>query len=277
MKYIWHDCFVCLLPGCSLIFDYWKPGPEPCSSYSDMPEFLNDIPADKPLYVLVSHHHKDHFNKAIFTWASKFPQVRYILSRDTARSVNYLLKPGSTYTGPYRVDSQRVNVLRVGESYTDNLLKFKAFGSTDIGNSYLVEIAGACRKEGYAERSLRIFHAGDLNAWVWLDESTPREVSDALNRYQGILETIQAEAPEIDLVFFPVDSRLGIRYWLGAEIFLREIKVSNFIPMHFCLYESEEERLQRIASATDFKAFAPVATHCIALTEPGEEISLNLV
>ena len=170
LKYIWHDSFVLDMKSCTCIFDYWK---DPVHNGA----FLDTIDRDKPLYVFVSHHHKDHFTRTIFTWASMFPYIRFIISKDTARAVHYILKPGSTYKGEYRIDPSVVTVLRPGEVYEDTVLRARAFDSTDTGNCYVVEAHG-----------MKVFHAGDLNAWIWKDESTPGEIRQALVRYGKILD-----------------------------------------------------------------------------------------
>lgn len=51
-----------------------------------------------------------------------------------------------------------------GDCYADDVLRVHAFGSTDVGISFLVEAEGK-----------KIFHAGDLNNWHWMDESSEVE------------------------------------------------------------------------------------------------------
>ena len=88
--------------------------------------------------------------------------------------------------------------LKKGDAYQDELLTIKAFGSTDVGISFLIETEGR-----------RIFHAGDLNNWHWKDESTPQEVAEAEGNYLKELDIIAKETSVMDLVMFPVDPRLG--------------------------------------------------------------------
>ena len=244
--YVWHDCFVVFAPECTLVFDYWCDGRGLQAIHDGgEPEFLKLIPRDKPLYFIVSHHHKDHFTRDIFGWKDVCPQVRYILSRDTEKSIRYMLRPGSIYRG-VRPDPEQVTVLRPGDVYEDNVLKISAFGSTDIGNSYMVQTAGK-----------RLFHAGDLNAWIWKDESTAAEVAAAVRDFEKILSDIAAaEGTRIDLAFFPVDSRIGRDYWEGAKIFVRRMDVGIFVPMHFGLGETPEEVESSLRDAVDFAAYA---------------------
>lgn len=264
IKYIWHDCFVIVFQDCVIITDFWK---EETDSWhqQDFPEFLNDIAADTPLYIFVSHHHKDHFNRKIFLWVKKFRNIRYIISNDTAKSINYLLKKSSTYSGAYAVNEGVVTVLKPGMTYSDRHISARAFPSTDIGNSYLIECGG-----------LKLFHAGDLNAWIWKDESTSAEIASALHEFQSILHEIKAVAPVIDVAFFPVDSRIGSDWWEGASIFVRILKIKYFFPMHFCLASTPEELGIRIQQGTDFTLFQnTLFGKYIALTRPEQSIVLN--
>ena len=96
LTYIHHDCFLMSTPECGVVFDYWF---DPVAMDSEYPEFLTDFPVEKPLYVLVSHFHKDHFNKVIFKWVRLHRNIRFIVSRDVARQIRYLLNPDSNYAG----------------------------------------------------------------------------------------------------------------------------------------------------------------------------------
>ena len=82
LKFIWHDCFVLETPAFAAVFDFWKDGRRSAAS-GEPPAFLSSIPEDKPLYVLVSHHHKDHFHRSIFNWEQVHPEIRFIISKDT--------------------------------------------------------------------------------------------------------------------------------------------------------------------------------------------------
>lgn len=238
ITYIFHSSFLVTTPKCSIIFDFWK---DPYGMIHQL------IDADKPVYVIVSHFHKDHFNKDIFTWASKYKDIRFILSKDTAQRARYIFSPTSTHSGPH-LDKSCLTVLRPGEAFCDNLITVNAFGSTDEGNSYLVSVDGKT-----------IFHAGDLNAWIWKDESSQKEVDDALalfrKKLEPISEHLSGDNDKIDVALFPVDSRLGTDYWEGAKIFLHTFRVGTFIPMHYGL-GTEEEQLRRRFDAARFDRYA---------------------
>ena len=240
ITYIWHDCFVITDDEATMVFDYWK---DPIFDGIGEPPFLKELDKEKPLYVFVSHHHKDHFNKEIFEWGKSFNQIHYIISKDTAKHARHILRQDSIFKG-YHPKYDQVTVIKAGETYEDKKISVKAFGSTDIGNSYLVSI-GNCK----------IFHAGDLNAWLWLDESTNEEVQQALTSYREILDVIAKAAPQLDIAMFPVDSRIGREYYTGARLFLKAIDVKRFFPMHFGLGEDHEQKRYK-EDAMKFQLYA---------------------
>lgn len=259
LTYIYHDCFLLKTPTANIIFDYWK---NPEAIGTDLFEKLNP---DVPLYVLVSHHHKDHYNPEIFQWADKFTDIHYILSRDTMRAARHYFTPGSLYNGARRVNLNCVTDLAPGGRFEDERLKIYAFGSTDIGNSYMVEIDGK-----------KIFHAGDLNAWIWKDESSDEEIMTALSKYEQILSSIHQQTENFDLAMFPVDARLGTDFWTGAAIFVRKFNVGTFVPMHFTLADDPHKQLEYIAAAGNFKAYAnPDRGRYVLLSIPGEECHIE--
>lgn len=260
LTYIHHDCFLLRTKELGIVFDYWF---DPTDTASDVPPFVRDFPKDLPLYVLVSHFHKDHFNKAIFRWAEVHPDIHYVISRDVARQVRYMLNPLSRYAGA-KVAPEIVTVMSKLEIYTDSLLTIQTFGSTDIGNSYAITIKS---------QNLKVFHAGDLNCWAWRDESTPEEVASAERAFRSEMRPIADAFPEFDVAMFPVDSRIGTGYDQGAAIFTRMVNVKRFFPMHFTLADDAEMLEQRRRDAVAFKRYAPDRGEFIGLTEPYDTYS----
>lgn len=255
ITYIWHDCFVIETDEAVLVFDYWE---DPRETGGEMPVQLATVAFDKPLYVLVSHHHKDHYNKDIFGWGSRFTDIHYILSRDTARFARHILSGTGTYAG-VRPPEGSVTVLAPGDSYDDGRVQVRAFASTDIGNSYYVRLSGKS-----------FFHAGDLNAWLWRDESTPSEIEAAWNAYDKILTTIALEIHELDYAMFPVDSRIGSGYWEGAKAFAERIPINRFFPMHLAIGNDLEIARHR-TDAARFELYANRKRgEYILLTAPGD-------
>lgn len=243
VTYIYHDCFTLAQEDTVLIFDFWKD-PLSVGRDKDFPPLLETLKNFKNVYVLVSHHHKDHFSRRIFLWDKVIPNITYIISKDVFSSIKYMFREGSTYKG-HVPPQDRVIVLYPGQSFQDAIIKVMAFSSTDIGNSYSVEINGKT-----------FFHAGDLNAWLWIDESTKDEIEEARRNFSEIVSSIKAIHPQLDLVMFPVDSRLGREYWWGAKYFVENIDCKIFIPMHYELVISDEEKEQRRMDAASFDLFA---------------------
>ncbi|MDE6218717.1 MAG: MBL fold metallo-hydrolase [Muribaculaceae bacterium] len=264
LTYIFHDCFILRSDKAVVVFDFWKrpEGWLPLSPFAGASP-LSQADRDKTVYVLVSHFHKDHYNKEIFSWSSIFPNIRYIISKDVARHARHIISPGSLYSGP-RPAPGSVTVLAPGESFTDDLLSVDAFDSTDIGNSYVVTLLGSS-----------FFHAGDLNAWIWKDESTEKEVEAARNAFLSILKPIRTKYPRLDLAMFPVDSRIGTDFQEGARLLLRNIVVERFLPMHFCLGDTPDMCARLRRDALDFRSYAPsgYAPLFAGLTSPGDSIA----
>lgn len=267
VTYIWHDCFVVEAPSAALVFDYWR---DVDGSAPEVPGFLGSVRKDKPLYVFVSHFHKDHYNPDIFSWPGMGFDVRYFVSVDVWKRMRHIVSPTSVYAGR-KVDPERVVVLRPGASYTDLRVCVRAFPSTDVGNSWLVEIEGR-----------RIFHAGDLNAWIWRDESPEAEVQAGMDAFQACLvplanalkvkEADSGPGLPIDYCFFPVDSRIGSSYYEGARYFLNKFDVRNFFAMHFALGD-ERERASRCADAMRTELYANTSRGAVhKLSTPGDSI-----
>ena len=112
-----------------------------------------------------------------------------------------------------------------------------ATGSNDSGVSWIVEVEGK-----------RLFHAGDLCNWYarFLADtlrplaSQPNSARKSIplaeeKRYLGELKDIRKLTDRFDVVFFPVDARIGNGYTLGARQFIARFRVGLFVPMHFVL------------------------------------------
>ena len=69
ITYIGHSGFAVRWDGHAAVFDYFQ---------GEVPEFEKDT----KIYVFASHAHYDHFQPCIFEWASKYPDITYILSSD---------------------------------------------------------------------------------------------------------------------------------------------------------------------------------------------------
>lgn len=211
--YIFHSGFAIETERCVLVFDYWM---DPSGVMSRLLE------SDKPLYVLASHFHEDHFNKEIFSWRSR-GNVKYLLSKDILKHHRAQKEEADAWLGK-------------GAMWGDEIIRVTATGSNDSGVSWVVETDGK-----------RIFHAGDLNNWYarfLTDDYHGGLIHSAEfgididpikeeKRFLGELKDIRKLTDRFDVVMFPVDGRIGNGYTRGARQFLDQFRVGLFVPMHF--------------------------------------------
>ena len=199
VTYYHHSGFSVASDDVLLVFDYWtgkqKKLPE---NRRITPDFLARF---RDVYVFVSHDHPDHFDEVIYTWEQYAP-VTYIVADDMSAEVR----------------GRRMG--KGGEMTLSDRVKVKAYGSTDAGVSYLVELDG-----------VKFFHAGDLNFWHWREVSTAREIELADEDFRK--EVADIDEKEIDWCFFPVDPRMGMHFDAGANYFMMSAKPRVLVPMHF--------------------------------------------
>lgn len=206
LDYIYHSGFAIEADGVTVIIDYYKDSSEEVYSKGIVHDSLLERPG--VLYVLCTHFHPDHFNREVLTWKSLRPDIRYIFSKDVLDQ--------------HRASAEDAIYIDKGDFYEDENIRVEAFGSTDVGSSFLIDLQGK-----------RLFHAGDLNNWHWSEESTPQEIRKAESDFLAEVKDLQDTAPTVDLAMFPVDSRIGKDYMRGAEQFVERIKTTIFVPMHF--------------------------------------------
>ncbi|MDF2879919.1 MAG: hydrolase [Clostridiaceae bacterium] len=200
--FIYHSGFAVKTNNHFLIFDFYK---KPVNMNGSTKKLLNMENFNKMqnLFVFASHSHGDHFNPEILEFEKYNPHIEYVLSSD----INIEKK-------------HNYNIISEGEEQHFQNLSVKAYGSTDIGISFLVKVDG-----------LTIFHAGDLNWWHWKEDSA-EERSLAEISFKSEIEKLKIEN-SIDIAFFPVDPRLEEFYYIGGKYFTESIKPKMLIPMHF--------------------------------------------
>ncbi|MBC2724854.1 MAG: MBL fold metallo-hydrolase [Desulfosporosinus sp.] len=207
IKYLYHSGFLVETDKNLLIFDYYQGHVESLVKEGS-----------KNIFVFSSHSHPDHFNPVILEWQKDKPNIQYILS--------YEIKVPQPLKNIHRLFPDET--IEIGD------LKIRAYDSTDIGVSFLVQVEG-----------IRLFHAGDLNWWYWSGD-TPQGMMQAERDFKEEVEAIKGE--NIDLAFFPVDPRLEKNYSAGAEYFIKELNPRFFIPMHFAdtpeIIEKFEDRMK---------------------------------
>lgn len=191
ITFIKHSCYFVELERCCLLFDW----------------FAGDVPeTDKPLYVFSSHHHEDHFSHAVFDLCREGRETAFILSDDIFRSrVPEGLQDRTLFVSPH-------------QTYEIGGMKIATLESTDIGVAFLVQCEGRL-----------IYHAGDLNCWVW--DGAPRFQNDQMTA-QYRRELLLLEGKEIDAAFVPLDPRQEKDFELGMKYFFEAANPKHVFPMH---------------------------------------------
>ena len=225
--YIGHSGFFIEGERHCLLFDYYQ---------GEIPR----IPAGKRLYVFASHRHHDHFNPEIF----RLDADHWILGRD------FSLSPG--IRTKYGIDEDRFS--RCHRMKTDEILdlgdvRILALRSTDEGAAFLVEFEGKC-----------VYHAGDLNQWVWReDENYDRQMTA-----DYLYEIAKLRGRKIDMAFLPVDPRQGADFYLGADNFIRMHHPETVFPMHLWEDYDTVRRFREHECAQEYK-------NCVAeIHAPGD-------
>jgi len=196
VTYIHHSSFLVETGSCYYLFDYEKG----C---------LPEMDSAKPIFVLSSHAHRDHYNPEIFPKLKDLGMqtVYAILSDDIEVPANVKVlqvAPGREY------------LLCLGQKLT-------TFHSTDRGVAFLIE-----------DQEKRIYHAGDLNDWVWEGEnvSDNEEMTKAYRKQIHLLSG-KLNQREIDAAFVVLDPRQEKDYDRGLCYFLEHIPVKKVYPMHY--------------------------------------------
>ncbi len=191
------------------IFDFYEDSLDKENGY--LHELYNKFKHDLNFFFLSSHKHYDHFDKEILN----FSLARFILSSDIKDEIGNRDDLNITYIKKGEV----INLSYDGSEH----IELRAFGSTDLGVSFALYID-----------NIKFFHAGDLNYWHWINESTVSEVSTYLKMYTKELNFIKKTESDFDYIFFPIDPRLEVKIDEGALMFCNTFKVKTLIPIHAC-------------------------------------------
>ena len=232
ITYIYHSCYLIEFQELSLLFDFYKD-----VARSDGSCWVTDylLKKEEDLYVFCSHSHSDHFNPEILSWSKKKKNIKYIFSEELLQSKKLL--------------PENVLFLRKEESYSDHRIKVKAFGSTDVGCSFLV----GCESKLF-------FHAGDLNNCHWKEEVDADEALTYENNFLCELELLSEKSEDLHVAMFPLDPRLGNDFMRGGEQFVSRIKTDYFLPMHFGENFNLVNMFAEIASKYNSK-YLPITHH----------------
>lgn len=207
ITYVYHSCAAIEFKDFSVIIDYYKDAFEEDTGW--VHDYL--LKKETPLYVLCTHSHQDHLNMEVLTWDKEKPNITYIFSNEIKETL-----------ADEQLEDEKIHYLKKLESYQDDTISVKAFGSTDAGGSFYIE-----------HKEAKIFHAGDLNNWHWNEEVSKEEALLFENHYICELELLSEEVKEVDVAMFPLDPRLGKDFMRGGKQFIMKVKTANFLPLHF--------------------------------------------
>lgn len=209
LNFIHHSCYLVALPKALLLFDYFEEQGEEEQATGQHLLSLLQRGEQRPLYIFCSHSHADHYAPIVHSLFRQYAGgVRYIFHEEVRASVPEQYRP-------------EVLFLSTGTFAELEGLKIKAYGSTDIGGSFYIDV------EGY-----RLFHAGDLNNWHWNEEASPEYIAQYEADWRRELARLVADRVELDLLMFPTDLRLGKDYLKGLRELLQVIPVGLLAPMH---------------------------------------------
>ena len=194
ITYIHHSGFLVETGRCYYLFDYESGA-------------LPELNAEKPIFVLSSHSHEDHCNPKVFSLLAGMRQIRAVLSDDI--------------TPPDGIDTLMVAPNR--EYILGEQQKLITFRSTDLGVAFLIE-----------DGQELIYHAGDLNDWVWDEEPADwnLEMTAAYRKEIDLLSKTLGNR-QIDTAFVVLDPRQEADYDRGMCHFLQHVAARQVYPMHY--------------------------------------------
>ena len=199
VDYIGHSGFLVETAKCYYLFDYYK---------GELPR----MDVEKMVIVFCSHGHGDHYQPGIFG------KLREMGMQRVCAVVSEDIDDCDVVVGAevLRVSSGGQYKLPLGQE----LITYR---STDLGVAFLI-----------SEGDEMIYHAGDLNDWVWEGEEPEyneqmtkdyREQIDALAEHLG--------NRSLSCAFVVLDPRQENDYERGMLYFLEKVKADRVYPMHF--------------------------------------------
>lgn len=172
----------------------------------DVTDSLKLSNKDKNIYVFFSHSHQDHFSLENIKKLSKQKRVYFILSKEISQKTLLPALDCLFLLEPYKT------IVIEG-------IEISTYGSTDLGNSYLVSSNGR-----------KYFHSGDLNWWHWKKRMTPGQLKEEELAFKKEVDLLKGIS--IDFAFIPVDPRLEDSAFLAINYFLKTVHPKYVIPMH---------------------------------------------
>lgn len=254
ITYLGHSGFLVETTRHYLLFDYYT---------GKLPVFY----PEKNLTVFVSHSHQDHYNEKIFDLQENYRKgpahITYVLSGDIRKKQAEMLAE----------EKNELLFVKAHESYGlyDGGLIVETLKSTDAGVAYIVMGDESGKKNvknpletedgaGISDKKAEkfsLYHAGDLNLWVWEGESKAYNNNMKAN-YRREMDLLRGR--KFDAAFVPLDPRLESTAFGGLDGFLEAAQADVVFPMHF--WKQPE-------IITDYLKARPQVKNVIALSEEG--------
>jgi L-ascorbate metabolism protein UlaG (beta-lactamase superfamily) len=232
ITHLYHSGFAVEMKTCILLFDWYQ---------GELPK----LPANKPVYVLVSHLHHDHYDPKIWDLRGLFSRVTYIID-DTVPLPAHILAELKETDEPEEISGSEENSfqtkgkrkqqedesLKCGYAAALNIrmvspnhryeagdLKIETLQSTDEGSAFYI----------LAENQ-RIYFAGDLNIWWWPERDRSLNLA---SEKAARMEYEKLKGKQVDLAFLLFDPRLGAEGDRGAAVFMEYADPGHIFPMHY--------------------------------------------
>jgi L-ascorbate metabolism protein UlaG (beta-lactamase superfamily) len=197
--HIFHNCFVLHAGERTLLFDCPAPQHLPRRAAQALAPEL----AGRRVTAFVSHSHTDHCHPDLAQVCAGAAVARFVFSDDVAELYPQSVPPGALVLEPdQEAELEGVHI--------------ETLASNDLGLAFVLELEG-----------LRVYHGGDLAAWVW-DTASPAEKAFTAGFFSAALERI-ARKP-VDIGFTNVDRRLA--NLAGGPEFARVVRPRLLVPMH---------------------------------------------
>ena len=197
--YIFHNCFVVHAGEHTLLFDCPAPQYLPKRSAAALAPELRG----RNVTAFVSHSHTDHCHPDLASVCAEAAGARFVVSDDVAD-----LYPASVPAGAL--------VLEPDQAGGIDGIGIETLASNDLGLAFVLEVEG-----------LRLYHGGDLAAWVW-DTASAAEKAFTAGFFSTALERIAARP--VDIAFTNVDRRLP--NLAGGPEFAARVRPRVLVPMH---------------------------------------------
>ncbi|MBI4404765.1 MAG: MBL fold metallo-hydrolase [Deltaproteobacteria bacterium] len=194
---IWHlshSAEAMKIDGCFFVFDYFLPPRSPAKRLSQGFIDPHEIKNER-VFVLVSHHHPDHFHASVFEWKNVISDIQFVVSSDVQQVPAFVTK------------------IKPAESLTTTNFVVKTYPSADEGVAFSIFLG-----------KRHIYFSGDHAFWNW--SGNP----DSLY-FDRILSRMDISKP-VDIAFHVCDARLAGLGYGGIKQFAKKVRPKVLVPIH---------------------------------------------